>query len=60
MGYSDVKFEIMNHDGAHDHDDVDNHDDHYDDDDCDVYPHLAKSSADSIGLSIRSTVRNAA
>ena len=25
-----------------------------------VYPHLAKSSADSIGLSIRSTVRNAA
>ena len=50
----------MNHDGAHDHDDVDNHDDHYDDDDCDVYPHLAKSSADSIGLSIRSTVRNAA
>ena len=45
---------IMNHDG------VDNHDDNYNDMDGDVYPHLAKSSADSIGLSIRSTVRNAA
>ena len=59
--------EYYDHDGNlddHDDDDVDFHDnvdaDDDDDDDDDDDTHLAKSSADSIGLSIRSTVRKAA